>query len=382
MVEIYCYCISVQQFSTTRKLDLVHYNGPHDYLWSLLCTVECSSSKPREEKNFLFGYSVIWSGVFILTPVNIFLLFIEIESIDIWCQYEGSCTESAAEYKIGWIIWMFVYMIIAFVVILVRFLQGKTRRREIFIPEWRAFFISIPLLSTFILLVAFCYKFFFRPLLKVHKIRNLWIHISETLQFLVRCPRVFKIVLWKIIHFSATYLVYMTVFLSASIVSFSIVPVLLQGFLYPFRIVAAYSYFFAAFALYSLATFMAVFLWKEKPPTTGKLLLYLSSTTITLVFISIISVPFVSLYQLLVSGGFSDNPLILFGVSVLPSLLLSSPLVWLFKSKLLPRFLEVDEDEDEDGDSDEEEKKKTKKNKTKGAAADDTGDAKLEMETL
>ena len=145
----------------------------------------------------------------------------------------------------------------------------------------------------------------------------------------------------------------MTVFLSASILSFSVVPVLLQTILYPFRMFAAYSFFFVAFALYCLATFMAVFLWKEKPPTTGRLLLYLSSTTITLVFILIISIPFVSLYQLLVSGGFSDNPLVLFGVSVLPSLLLSSPLVWLFKSKLLPRFLEVDEDEDED----EEEKK-------------------------
>ena len=175
----------------------------------------------------------------------------------------------------------------------------------------------------------------------------------------------------------------MTVFLSASILSFSAVPILLQTFLYPFRMFAAYSFFVVAFALYCLATFMAVFLWKEKPPTTGRLLLYLSSTTITLVFILIISIPFVSLYQLLISGGFSDNPLVLFGVSVLPSLLLSSPLVWLFKSKLLPRFLEVDDDEDEEDEDDEEKKvKKRKREKAKEAAAEATDDAKLEMDTL
>ena len=76
-------------------------------------------------------------------------------------------------------------------------------------------------------------------------------------------------------------------------------------------------------------------------------------------------VPFISiiLYQLLVSGSFTDNPLILFGVSLLPSLLLSSPLVWLFCSKLLPRFLQVDEEEEKDDESDSDEEKQKKKAK-------------------
>ena len=151
----------------------------------------------------------------------------------------------------------------------------------------------------------------------------------------------------------------MTVFISASIFTFSIVPVLLQTFLYPFRIVAAYSFFFVALVIYFLAAFVATFLWKEKPPNIGKLILYLSSTTIAIIFILLISVPFVSLYQLLVSGSFSDNPLILLGASVLPTLLLSTPLIWA-KGKLLPRFLEIEEDE-EDDDSDKEEKKKKEK---------------------
>ena len=337
-----------------------------------------------KEKNFLFSYSVVWSGVAILTQVNFFLLLFEMVNLCIWCLYNYSCAESAGENKLVWIVWMWVYMIVAFVVILVRFLKGKTRHREIFIPEWRAFVVSIPFFSTFILLLVFFYKFFLSPLLKVRKIRDVWIHLLETLRGLIRYPGVLKKVIWNSIRFLAIYSLYMTVFLSASILSFSMVPILLQTFLYPFRIIAAYSFLFVAFALYCLATFMAVFLWKEKPPTTGRLLLYLSSTTITLVFILIISVPFVSLYQLLVSGSFSDNPLILFGASVLPSLLLSSPLVWLFKSKLLPRFLEGDEDEEDEEDEDDEKKikKRNKRKKAKKAAAEPADDAKLEMETV
>ena len=153
----------------------------------------------------------------------------------------------------------------------------------------------------------------------------------------------------------------MTVFISASIFTFSFVPVLLQTFLFPFRIVAAYSFFFAAFVVYFLAVFVATFLWKEKPPNMGILVLYLSSTTIALTFILIVLIPFVSLYQLLASGSFSDNPLILFGASVLPSVLLCTPLLWA-KGKLLSRFLEIDEEEDDDDDdSNEDEKKKNER---------------------
>ena len=73
-----------------------------------------------------------------------------------------------------------------------------------------------------------------------------------------------------------------------------------------------------------------------------------------------ITTPFASLYQLLVSGSFSDNPLILAGASLLPTVILSSPLIWAFKQKLLPRFLDIDEEEE-----DEEEKKEGKKEKKK-----------------
>ena len=129
-------------------------------------------------------------------------------------------------------------------------------------------------------------------------------------------------------------------------------------------------FFFAALVVYFLAAFVATFLWKEKPPNMGKLVLYISSTTIALTFILIISIPFVSLYQLLVSGSFSDNPLILFGASVLPTLLLSTPLIWV-KGKLLPRFLEIDEEEDDD-DSDEEEKKKKERKKKRKKTPDES----------
>ena len=43
---------------------------------------------------------------------------------------------------------------------------------------------------------------------------------------------------------------------------------------------------------------------------------------------------------------------------------LSSPLVWLFKTKFLPRFLEVEEEEDADSESDVDKKKKETVKKT------------------
>ena len=327
-----------------------------------------------DQKNFLFSYTFVWCGVALLLFLNFVLFFSEVVAIGTWCEYEQSCVDPAGQNKIVWLIWMSVYMIIAFIVMLIRFIRGKIQHRELFTPEWRAFVVAVPLVSTIILLVAFIYKFVIRPTLKVRIVRNLWNHLKETMRWFVntRYPRPVKTGLEKVVKFTSIYILYMTVFVSVSIFSYSLVPVLLQTFLYPFRTIAAYSFFFAAFAVYSLATFVSTFLWKERPPTMGKLILYLSSTTIAITFIFIIAVPFVSLYQLLVSGSFSDNPLILFGVSVLPSLLLSSPLVWLFKTKFLPRFLEVDEEEEEEDNNDSDVDKKKKKEKgVNGTELDD-----------
>ena len=346
-----------------------------------------------DEKNFLFSHSVIWTGVVTLSLANLFLLSYEFESLFIWCTHR-SCQESAAESKIGWLIWMLIFMVIAFFVLLVHFVQGKTKHRDIFTPEWRAFVIATPLFSTLILLIVSAYKFLWRPLLKIRKIHNVCIHLQETQCCVVCIPRPVKIVLRKTVYFSGLYLLYMTVFVSLSLLSFSIVPVLLQTFLYPFRIIAAYSFFFTGFVMHFMAAFLAVFHWKKKQPSTGKLLLYLSATTIAVVTLSIISVPFISLYQLLVSRSFSENPLVLFAASLLPSILLSSPLVWLFRSKLLPRFLEVDEEEEEEGKSDvivdeENGKKRIKRNiaveKPREAAEElstDHGPIYIEMETM
>ena len=84
---------------------------------------------------------------------------------------------------------MGVYMAIGFVVLLVHVLRGKTKHREIFIPEWRAFVVGIPFLSTFILLIACFYTFLIRPLLKIRKVRNMGIFILETLRWFLCCPR-------------------------------------------------------------------------------------------------------------------------------------------------------------------------------------------------
>ena len=145
---------------------------------------------------------------------------------------------------------------------------------------------------------------------KICIVRNLWTHLKETMRGFViknaRYPRPVKTGLEKVVKF--TFSTWQSLFQYPSwFFSYSLIPVLLQTFLFPFRTITA-------FAVYSFATFISTFLWKEQPPTIGKLILYLSSTTIAITFIFIIAVPFVSLYQLLVSGSFSDNPLILFGV--------------------------------------------------------------------
>ena len=163
-------------------------------------------------------------------------------------------------------------------------------------------------------------------------------------------------------------------FLSVSIFSYSLIPILLQLFLYPFRVIAVYSFALTGFGLFTLTAFATTFQWKEQPPSTGTLIMYLSATTAAISFIVMIAIPFIPLHWLLVSGSFSDNPIILAGASILPSLLLSSPLVWLFRNKLLPRFLEVDDDEEEEEDEEDEDKKKKKRRNKKDDESESKND--------
>ena len=318
------------------------------------------------EKNFIFSHTFVWCGVVILLQLNVLLFFAEIGSLSRWCHYQFSCTDPAGISKIFWLIWMIGYMLVSFVVMLVRYLRGKIRYMELLVPEWRAFVIGIPLLSNIILLIAVVFWLFIKPLMKLRILRNALIHIQEMLMCHMSCSRPMVTVFQKGMRFLFVYILRMTIFLSVSIFSYSLVPILLQLFLYPFRVIAVYSFALTAFALFSLTAFASTFQWKKQPPSTGRHIMYLSATTVAIVFILMIFVPFVPLYQLLVTGSFSDNPIILAGASILPSLLLSSPLVWLFRNKLVPRYLEVDEDEEEE----EEEEKKKKKKKTKGKKKD------------
>ena len=356
-------------------LTLMISSGVNHVLWNI-------APVNRNEKNFLFSYSVTWTGVGIIGMVNIFLLWFEVDTLNRWCQYKRSCQEYAAGTKFAWLTWMGIYMVISFFVLLVRFIKGKIQYRDIFIPEWRAFVVSNPFLGMFILIIACFYKLLLSPILRVRQIQKLCKHIQETLCYIFCFPQL-KTLLLKILCFWGMYILSMMVFVFTLIVSFSIIPVLLQAFLFPFRIIAGYSFIFAASVVYSFSAFMATFLWKEKPtPTTGRLLLYLSSSMIALLFITIMFTPFASLYQLIVSGSLSGNPILLVGISVLPSLLLSSPLVWLFKSKLLPRFLDIDDEDEEETGSDEEKGKK--KVDAEGAAGigGSPAAAKVELECV
>ena len=333
----------------------------------------------KDEKNFLFSHTFIWCGVALLTQINLVFFFKEILVLISWRYYHESCDENACESKSYWIIWMVIYMFIAFIILLIRRIRGKTVDQDLLVPEWRAFILASPYISNPVLLTVVIYQFSIGQLLKVKSFYNAGIHFKETLAYFVKCPKLLS-VFKKMIKFLSVYILYMTVFMSVSIFSYNIVPVLLQAFLYPFRIFAAYSYAFAAFALFAFSSFIATFLWKEEKPTTGKLILYLSSTSIGLLFISMISTPFVTLYQLLVSGNFTDSPLVLAGASILPSVILSSPLIWIFKQKLLPRFLEIDED-DESEENEKEEKRPKKKYKLQEASGTNK-DIDVEIQNL
>ena len=144
-----------------------------------------------DQKNFLFSYTFVWCGVALLLFLNFLLFLYEVQAIVTWCEYEQSCLDPTGINKIVWLIWMSVYMIIAFIIMLVRFISGKIQHRELFTPEWRAFVVAIPLVSTIILLIAFIYKFVIRPTLKVRIVRNLWTHLKETMRWFVnaRYPR-------------------------------------------------------------------------------------------------------------------------------------------------------------------------------------------------
>ena len=313
--------------------------GVHYAIWDI-------APATSDQKNFRFCHIVTWCGVVLLLQLNIAFLCFEIKSIWSWCDYKMSCQERAAKSKIGLLLWMTLYIILSFIALVVYFNKRDKQRRDIFKPEWRAFVFSNPYVSL-VALILFC---LFKLMVRLKKIKGLWVHLQNKFYGMVCHNGMFKTVLERMIQFIAAYVLYVTLFVSASIFSFSVLPILLQTFLYPFRVFAAYSFFFSVLAVYAVASFVAIFLWREKPPTTQKLLFCLSIPVMAGLIINFASVPFISLYEILVTGSLSDNPLILFAASVLPSLLLSSPLVWLLRSKFMGRFIETEEQEDDESD--------------------------------
>ena len=106
-----------------------------------------------------------------------------------------------------------------------------------------------------------------------------------------------------------------------------------------------------------LVTFLVAFYWQKKgiKNTSVKLFFLLTLPTIMLVFTFMIIIPFVSLYQLLSSGTLTNNPIMLGIIAIAPSLLLSSPLVWIVKNKVFPAFVEPEMDCEEEREDNERE---------------------------
>ena len=312
-------------------------------------------SSPRE-RNFLLSQTLLWSGVVVLLQLNFALIANEISQLVKWCG-ESTCSEPASVSKLYLVGYISLYSVIVFAVFLGHYLYGKLRPKALLTPGIQPFVIGIPLVSNAAVLIILAFRIFVKPC----KSRYNWvrygvIHMYETLHYFIMCPRKFLIVTYQIFKFMIIFLPFVTIFTFLAIVIFSVIPLILQLFVYPFRIFAAYSFFFAAFVLFYLVVFIVTYVWKRKgiKNASARLCLLLMLPTVILLFIFMIIIPFISLYQILTSGSLSNNPIVLGAVSLLPSLLLSSPIVWVLKNRIIPKFIEAEENAVEEGEEEEE----------------------------
>ena len=242
-----------------------------------------------------------------------------------------------------------MFNVIFFSVFLYNYLRGRLRPKQHLFPGVKPFITGLPLISIIAAILILVFRVLIRPCNRRYKcVRYGTVHVYETLHFFISCPRW---TLWngfKVLKFIVVFLPFSTIFTFLTISLFSVIPVILQALLYPFRILAAYSFFLASVMIFYLAIFLVNFIWKRKgiANSSVKLCFLLTLPTIAYVFVFMVNIPFASLYQLLSSGTLTNNPVTLAIVSIAPSLVLSSPIVWLLKNKILPVLTEEGEDEE------------------------------------
>ena len=308
------------------------------YIW-----IKIPSS--RKEPNFLLLQTLFWTSIVVMLQINIAFLCFELLQIIMWC--EGStCVESGAISKIMMIGYIVIVNMIVFLVFFVKYLHGEFRHQQFLTPGIQPFLIGIPLLSNaaVIILIIFCIC------IKPCKQRCNWIkvgalHIYESLHTFVTFPKRMLAILFKVLQFSIMVLPFLTIFTSLTLMFYSLIPLTLQLIVYPFIVLGHCSLFLAHCILFYIAVFLVTFLWKRKRIQNNSVIFFLllMLPSIALLTMSMIDIPYSIFYILLVSGSVSDNPVVLGAASLLPSLLLSSPLIYAMKKWIIPKFIDLEE---------------------------------------
>ena len=320
----------------------------YHFIWTKI-----PSSPRKKKKNFLVRQTLLWTAVILILQTDIITLLIEVRALQVWCG-AGTCSDPAAHAKIYLLVYIFLSNGIFFTVFVVSYFRGKLHLKQHLLPGVQVILIGVPLVNILAALTILVFRLFIKPCRRHCNCVNYGaIHVYETLHSFVSCP---KWMLWngfKVVKFIVMFLPFSTIFTFLALAIFSVIPVMLQALIYPFRVLAAYSFVLSIMMI----LFLVAFYWQKKgiKNTSIKLCFLLTVPTIMLVFTFMIIIPFVSLYQLLSSGTLTNNPIMLGIIAIGPSLLLSSPLVWIVKNKVFPAFVEPEMDCEEEREDNERE---------------------------
>ena len=140
--------------------------------------------------------------------------------------------------------------------------------------------------------------------------------------------------------FQVTPIIIIVVFFcSAGFVIINIVPVILYFLLYPIRVLSFYSFLLAVFVLFTFVLTATDFERKRGKHITGKEFnnsfrsnMYIYLPFCVLCLIALVGVVFVVIYRTIVSGGSTGTTLYNLFKALIPTILISSPAIWLWRN--------------------------------------------------
>ena len=276
-----------------------------------------------------------------MLQIDITFVTHELSHIKTWCE-ASTCAESGAMSKVFMIGFILIGNMVIFLVFLVKYLCGNFNSQQLLLPGIQPFVIGIPLLSSAAVIVLIIFRIFINPCIQ----RYNWKTVEkETLQSFITCSKMVLIVLFKILKCLVLFLPFTTIFTTLTLFFFSLIPLMLQMIVYPFRVLGLCSYVLAYFALFYIVVFLVTLFWKRAgiQNTSVRVCFLLILPTVAWLLIGMIHIPYSILYNLLISGSLTDNSIVLGVASLLPSLVLSSPLIYLMRNFIIPKLIDLEE---------------------------------------